>query len=117
MPARLVRSDGFALDVEAQVDWLESHDELERLRRFGQELVQLETLLARFPEAGVRVQISGLEVRKALFSRLPFVVWYQHDRARKEVHVLRLFQAHQDRTVEPTRRKRRSKRQVPPLAV
>ena len=103
MPAHLVRSEGFALDVEAQVDWLERHNELERLRRFGQELIQLETLLAQFPGVGVPVEISGLEVRKALFSRLPFVVWFQHDRARKEVHVLRLFHAHQDRPLSQDR--------------
>ena len=109
MPALLVRSEAFEIDVQGQVDWLERNLDLQRLGRFAEELHQLETMLSQFPEIGVRVEVSGLELRKVLFSRLPFVIWYRHDAADNEVQVLRLFHAHQDRPVERRRRSRRAK--------
>jgi plasmid stabilization system protein ParE len=110
MPARLARSEAFEADVQRQVDWLERQLDLEHLLRFAEELHQLETMLSEYPELGVRVEVSGVVLRKALFSRLPFVGWYRHDPARNQVQVLRLFHAHQERPLERPRRPKGSKR-------
>ena len=113
MPVLLVRSEAFELDVRAQVDWLEEHLELERLLRFSDELHQLEALLASFPELGVGVEVSAVHFRKALFSSLPFLIWYRHGPPRDEVQLLRLFHAHQDRPMgRPRRQSVRKKRAV-----
>lgn len=108
MPARLVRSEAFETDVQSQVDWMERQGLLPRLIRFGMELHQLETVLAQFPDIGVRVHVRDAAVRKTLFRRLPFVVWYAHLAATNDVQLLRLFHAHQDRDLElPLARKGR----------
>jgi plasmid stabilization system protein ParE len=91
--ARLARSEQYEIDVRHAVDWLVERDELDRLIQFDEERRRLEDFLSRHPEAGTPVEIGPDVLRKAIFARAPFVVWYVPIDGGDEIEVLllRLF--------------------------
>lgn len=69
--------------------------------RLTEDLIELEDLVARFPDAGIEIARDGrATLRKMKLRHCPFVVWYTTDEARDEVVLARLFHARQ-RTPAP----------------
>jgi plasmid stabilization system protein ParE len=93
--AVIVRAS-FVADLKTQVAWLRANERPERVVGLRSGLAEARTLLARFPEAGTRVEErDGVVLRKLVLRKLPFAIWYVvgHD----GVHLLRLFHVRQDR--------------------
>ncbi len=96
MRRRVVVRASFAADAKAQVAWLRAHDRAEWTVGLRSGLAEVRSLLARFPDAGVRVEErDGVVLRKLVLRKLPFAVWYVVDD--DSVCLLRLFHVRQHR--------------------
>ena len=92
----------FVLDLEAQLVWLRAQGLDDRVEGLRAGLAEARALLSRLPRAGAAVEErAGVELRKLLLRKLPFVVWYVVEDG--EVVLLRLFHVRQDRS-RPRRR-------------
>lgn len=97
---RVVRyAETFWNDVAAQIEYALERDEREWTVKLTDDIVELQRLLAEFPDAGVELDRDGaMTLRKLRLRRCPFLVWYTADRER--VVIARLFHARQA-TPEP----------------
>lgn len=86
----------FQRDVRAHIDYLRSHDEIDQILRLDEDLVELEELLIRFPQAGREISREGGEsLRRLRIRRAPLLVWYAFEPDRDELTLVRLFHAKQ----------------------
>lgn len=87
----------FIRDVKAQVEWLEGEGRSEQTDGLEAALAEATMLLAARNGVGaLEATESGLELRRLLLRRLPFVIWFQAGPGR-EVWLLRLFHVRQAR--------------------
>lgn len=101
---KLLYLDAFLADVEAAVEWLEeAHPDW--LPQFETELEEVEALLERHPDVGVRIETAGRVARKFFFRRAPYVVWYDRPEP-GVVRLLRVFHGHARRPREKKIRRR-----------
>jgi plasmid stabilization system protein ParE len=84
------------------VDWLEAVAP-DWLMQFDVELDELERRLALHPDIGVPIEVEGRRMRKALFRKSPYVVWYM----RPDEGTVRLLRLFHGRARRPRERKPR----------
>jgi len=103
---RLVVTEAFARDVEAQLAWLAQQDLPAWQERLRARLDDARQLLLGAPFTGVA---DGSGLRRLLLRELPFFLWYQPDEARRRVVWLRLFHVRQRAPARLTRAARRTR--------
>jgi plasmid stabilization system protein ParE len=87
----------FVKDVKAQVAWLEGEGRGDQTDGLEVALEEAVSLLASQNGVGaLEASEGGLELRRLLLRRLPFVIWFQAGPGR-EVWLLRLFHVRQAR--------------------
>lgn len=96
MRRRVIVRASFAADVTAQVIWLRANDREGWVAGLRSGVAESRSLLARFPDAGARIEErDGAVLRKLVLRKLPFAIWYVVDD--EGVCLLRLFHVRQDR--------------------
>jgi plasmid stabilization system protein ParE len=98
MNVRVVFSEDFRADLRSQTRRLVADDKLDWAQRLIDEVALVARLLGASPRAGpVETTRSGRSIRRVVFRRLPFVVWYHFQESARTVVVLRLFHVRQRR--------------------
>jgi plasmid stabilization system protein ParE len=91
---------GFRVDLRSHLSWLREHRDPAWIERLRTEIDEATSLLTSFPDMGALEGEDGAVIlRKLLFSKLPYLIWYARDTRdpRGDIWILRLFHARQDR--------------------
>jgi plasmid stabilization system protein ParE len=100
MPRAVRRHPDFEADYLALLGDLVAHGQSEWITALGSGLEDVVRMLSAFPAAGPPIAERGtVQLRKLLFRKGPYVVWYLYDPTHPdgEVWLVRLFHARQRR--------------------
>lgn len=87
----------FLSDLNSQLSWLATKGDPGHIDHLEMGIEEAIALLSQFPGVGTLEASDGKpQLRRLILRRLPYVVWFQSGSS-KDVWLLRLFHARQDR--------------------
>ncbi len=96
MARRILRSEDFVAAVQADLSRMRQTDRVEWVELLARDIADVERLISVLPQAGrLVVARDGLELRKKVTRRTPFVIYYDFEPARRSGPVRLVWLVHQ----------------------